>query len=259
MHIALFLDVDDTLTRAPIQSYFAQHLNVNERYRELENGFQNESVTSKEFGDGLVALFASQGFTNDKALASFSQVQLNPWADRLLSLQDQDVHIFLVSNGPSYYIDELARLRSIPIARVCCSKYFFDAPGSVISSCDARSDQGKATFVQNNAARYDISIGIGDSPQHDGPFIAQCTFGFLTVQTDSYPYVPSFEHIIHLVERLKKKPVLAADGRRVLDAKGLTIPQLKSALSVGTWIAFFAVVAAAFTAGSILASFWPGK
>lgn len=257
MQIALFLDVDGTLTRDPIQSYFAHHMKVDDRYRTLEDGFQNETMTSTEFGHQLVALFASVGFTEEKALAAFSQVELHPWAERLLSLQDEDVHIFLVSNGPSYYINELARRRSIPRDRVCCSRYFFNSPGSVISGCDAVSDQGKARFVQEQASRYTFSIGIGDSPQHDGPFIAQCTFGFLTVPTDSYLYVPSLEHIISLVARLKSMQATVGIKRGAFDPLPMTIKELISSLPVRAWAAFGGLLAATFTAGTFVGRYWP--
>jgi|RhiMetdeSRZDD1v2_1073273.scaffolds.fasta_scaffold419551_2 phosphoserine phosphatase len=254
MRVALFLDVDNTLTPSPIQGYFARALGVYDQYLKLEDQFQNETMSSNDFGRELVALFASQRFNSGKAAEVFGSVPLQPWADGLFALQKHEkVHVYLVSNGPSYYITELALKRDVPPQRVCCSQYFFQAPGNVISSCNAVSDQGKAEFVRIAAANYPISIGIGDSPEHDGPFIAQCTFGFLTVRTDSYPHIPSFEHIINLVSKLVKIPDSAESVRRdkVVDLPALPPRDLIKSLTTRSWLTLGTVVAAAFAAGAI--------
>jgi len=50
MKIGLFLDVDKTLTRDFIQVVFAEELEVLDRYRDLEDGFQKGQISSAKCG-----------------------------------------------------------------------------------------------------------------------------------------------------------------------------------------------------------------
>jgi 2-hydroxy-3-keto-5-methylthiopentenyl-1-phosphate phosphatase len=163
MRVALFLDVDNTLTPSPIQGYFARALGVYNQYVELEDQFQKETISSADFGRELVALFASQRFNSGKAAEIFGTVPLQPWADGLFALQkNEKIHVYLVSHGPSYYISELADKRDVPHQRVCCSKYFFEAPGSVISSCNAVSELNSCA-TPLPTTRYPLGLGIAQS------------------------------------------------------------------------------------------------
>jgi HAD superfamily phosphoserine phosphatase-like hydrolase len=255
MQVAVFLDVDDTLTRAPIQSFFARHLGVYEQYQKLEADFQSQQVSSTEFGQRLVALFAEQKFNRDKAAQIYPQVELQPWSERLLALQKNGVDIYFISSGPSYYIEELARRHDIPAGRVLCSKYLFDAPGSVISSCNAVSGPGKAQFVKKLVSKYPISIGIGDNVAHDGPFIVHCTFGFLTEHNDQFPYIPSFEHVIDLVSRLTAIESASGDAQNI-DLRKFSVPQLFHRLTFGSWLALAGLLSAAVGVGVFVTKFW---
>jgi HAD superfamily phosphoserine phosphatase-like hydrolase len=256
MQVALFLDIDDTLTRAPIQSFFARHLGVYEQYRELEANFQSQQVSSAEFGQRLVALFAEQKFNRDKAAQIYPEVELQPWSERLLSLQRNGVDIYFISSGPSYYIEELARRHDVPAGRVLCSKYSFDSPGAVISSCNAVSGPGKAQFVKDLVSKYPISIGIGDHVAHDGPFIVHCTLGFLTVHNDQFPYIPSFEHIINLVSRLTAIESGRHGDAQNIDLRKLSVPQLLHRFTFGSWLTLAGVLSAAFALGAFVTKFW---
>jgi phosphoserine phosphatase len=257
MQVALFLDIDDTLTKGPIQSFFAKHLGVYEEYRDLEAKFQSQQVASAVFGHDLVSLFAGQQFNRDKATQIYPEVDLQPWSKRLLSLQENGVDIYFVSSGPSYYIEELARLHDIPKGRVLCSKYYFDAPGFVISSCNAVTGSGKAQFVKGFVSKYPISIGIGDNIAHDGPFIANCTLGFLTIKNDQFPFVPSFEYVIDLVSRLTAIGNARPGARDNVDLPRLSVPELLQRLTFGSWLTLGTVFAAALAIGGFIAKYWP--
>jgi hypothetical protein len=74
MKIGLFLDVDKTLTRDFIQVVFAEELEVLDRYRDLEDGFQKGQISSAKFGTDLVELYASKGFSKTQADKLFEKV-----------------------------------------------------------------------------------------------------------------------------------------------------------------------------------------
>lgn len=107
-----------------------------------------------------------------------------------------------MSSGPSYYIKRLANEFDIPEKQTCYSQYSFDPRTGVISECDAVSDAGKSDFVKRFAKNYVITIGVGDHPEMDGPFITNCTIGFLIRPSDKYLYLPSFELLINFVNEL---------------------------------------------------------
>src|SRR5262249_55591969 len=117
MATGLFLDVDNTLTQEHIQHAYARGLGCEDEYLELEQEFQPHQNRGR-LGRKLVELFAEKGFTKELALRYFDEVELAPWADEILSL---DIERFLVSAGPSYYVEELARRYEIPSQNVLCS------------------------------------------------------------------------------------------------------------------------------------------
>jgi phosphoserine phosphatase len=57
MRIAVFLDVDNTLTEDFIQQQYAQALDCVPEYRQLEAQFER-NLDSQAFGDAIVKLFA---------------------------------------------------------------------------------------------------------------------------------------------------------------------------------------------------------
>lgn len=201
--IALFLDVDDTLTQELIQANYAREIGCYEEYEKIEQEFQSQAITSTEFGEKLIALFAQKEFTDAHAKKYYDNIKKQPWTKDLLTLNEgEKVDIFLVSSGPSYYIERLANEFNIPEEQICYSQYSFDPGTGIISGCDAVSDAGKANFVNIYAKNYVITIGVGDHPELDGPFITNCTIGFLIQPSDKYLYLPSFELLINFVNAL---------------------------------------------------------
>jgi phosphoserine phosphatase len=200
MRVAVFLDVDKTLTKDYIQSGYAKALGCENEYRAIESRFQSGAIDAEQFGVELCRLFASRHFTHGSAIDKFDCVELQSWADRLLTAS---IDRYLVSSGPSYYIDELASRYKIPLDRVIRSQYYFDTKTAYISHCTAVDEHQKAEFVRSNVAKYDITVGIGDNPTFDGPFVSHCTIQVLTTSSGSTLYAQSFRPLISLVEKLK--------------------------------------------------------
>lgn len=206
MKVALFLDVDKTLTKNFIQEEYANLLSCKKDYQLIESNFQANQA-SVEFGERLIALFKEKKFDLGFATKHFEKIKLRSWADRLLKLK---VDLFLVSNGPSYYIEKLAEKYNIPLNNVICSVYRFNHETQLISSCDAVSNAGKAEFVAEKAKNYEFSIGVGDSPRHDGPFLTNCSMSFIFLrhgqsipndqESGSFLYTTSLERVVRMVE-----------------------------------------------------------
>jgi phosphoserine phosphatase len=200
LRIALFLDVDLTITEETIQDVYARELGVKAEYDKLENDYRLKTINSAQFGRKLIALFASKNFSRAKAEELFHKVDLKSWVDQLFTLQDRGVAIYLVSAGPSYYIDVLRERKKIPKERTIRSIYYFDEAG-VVSKCDAIEDDQKTDFVLKERRKYDITIGIGDNDLHD-KFVSVCTIAMLTTVHSNYVHLPNFNAVFLLVDKL---------------------------------------------------------
>lgn len=154
MPIALFIDVDKTLTRKPIQEEFALALGCETQYYELERKYQAEAISSGEFGTQIIRLFASKGFRRDQANEISNRIELQEWTPRILEMKG--VEVFLVSSGPSYYIDHFAQKYNIPEGRVLRSQYKFARDTGIIESCDAITAMDKAVFVKKKSSNYKL-------------------------------------------------------------------------------------------------------
>ena len=228
MSVAVFLDVDKTLTRRFIQQEYAIAMGCEPAYKQLETRL-GKDLSFDEFGEEIISLFASKKLNEEQARGYFDNVALQPWTHELLELK---VDTYLVSSGPSYYIDRLAEEYRIPKDHVCRPEYKFSRRDGIIESCNAISPQQKADFVSQNAQRYTITVGVGDSPMFDGPFVSQCTIPLLTVQDNNYVYVPNFNSVVLMVRRLSEN---IASGPGTFDPNQLTIPQLFRSLTVRGW------------------------
>jgi phosphoserine phosphatase len=245
MKIAVFLDVDRTLTQDYIQKDYAQELGCRAEYEKIEKQFQDKQISSSQFGTQIIALFASKQLTEDRAEELFSCVVLQPWTDELFALE---VDKYLVSSGPGYYIDELAKRHGIPAKNVCRSVYKFNKKTKLIESCNAVDEQYKADFVRGKVGQYDLTIGIGDNLEFDGPFVSHCTIQLLTVANASTLHIENFGAAIPLINRLLKLKGPGHDAG--FEADTLSIPQLASRLSLGSWALLFALIGGAFGLGT---------
>jgi phosphoserine phosphatase len=230
--VALFLDVDRTLTLDLIQRTFARELNCTAEYEEIEREYQAGDVdrqASREFGENIVTLFRERQFSEVMAAQMFHKIRLREGAESLLSLKNVDK--FLVSSGPSYYIRILADKFGIPPANVRCSQYDFEK--GLISGCSYPIfNTEKRDFVDEKKRNYSVTIGVGDSVKEDRDFVTQCTVPILFNGDDpDCARVSSLGTVARLARQLSQ--ILATTNGRVgtgepftSEIKGLTIVQL---------------------------------
>ncbi len=71
----------------------------------------------------------------------------------------------------------------------------------------------KARWVGLRAARHDLTVGVGDSEVHDGPFLANCTIPVIVPHStnDSYFSALTFGLVYTTMEQMASSPTL---GRR---------------------------------------------
>jgi phosphoserine phosphatase len=250
MKIGLFLDVDKTLTKHFIQHEYAKLIGCEESYTSIENEFQNKKITSTQFGEKIIDVFKNRKFTKDFAIQNFEKVELTTWADKLLRVENVDK--YLISSGPSYYIDELARKYDIPSKMVCRSEYVFDEQTKCIKECHAINDQQKADFVRSKIGKYDISIGIGDHPEFDGPFISLCTIPMLTVRKEGYLYVSSFSTAVSMIERIAS---VRSEFEPRIELDRMTSYYIIKHMTLKSWGILISIIFAAFSAGMIVQKF----
>jgi len=249
MKVALFLDVDRTLTKNYIQHVYAGRLGCEPEYLALEKQFQDKTLNSIQFGDEIIKLFASKGFNSSKSRELFEYVELQPWAEQLLRL---DVDRFLVSSGPSYYIDKLATEFNIPKSNVCRSDYVFDKTTDLIKSCNAVNEQQKAQFVRGKLSAYDISVGIGDNLEFDGPFVSACTIPLMTVPTERYIYVPTFSLAVTLIEKISQLKRAPSD----INLEKMKVGDLLQTMTLKSWSFLIGATGAVFGFGLTLGKLW---
>ncbi|MBV8589492.1 MAG: nucleotide-binding protein [Acetobacteraceae bacterium] len=195
MDIGLFLDVDNTLTEGLIQDYFAKKLGVTREYSQIEDLFRANQITSTEFGRRIIRLFNSKGFTDKLAEECFGEINQTSWADELLNLP---VTTYLVSSGPSYYVWRFAEQHKVPRNNVLCSIYRFGVDGK-LATCTAVDSVAKRTFRERNSRKHFLTVGVGDSATHDGPFVAGCDIPILTVREPGYFYVDNLGTVREIV------------------------------------------------------------
>lgn len=254
MKIAIFLDVDKTITKNYIQEIYASELGMTEAYEKIEYDFQNKLIDFAEFGNRLIPIFAKGGFSKTKAEDLFNKVELRSGAEKLFALKEKGVDIFLVSSGPNYYVNVLGDRVGIPKERVLSSEYIFNDEG-IISKCYAKEDEDKVKFVVNNIAVYDITIGIGDNHVHDS-FVNVCTIAMFMEKNVNYIHVPHFNAVSTLVESLLRTPTLekekqTVDGVVTIDLfKTVTMKTVWSRFSAGLWFAICGMMFTAFTLGA---------
>ena len=199
MAISLFLDVDQVLTKYPIQMQYATMLGVSDQLRGVEQAFRERKASNDEFNDILIPLFRHAGFTRQFAQENFNRVRLQPWAENLLSLR---VPRYLISSGPNYYIHAMAEKWGIDQERVICSEYTFDEEELIKECIQPISLHGKAEFVRERVAHYDITIGVGNDIAQDSPFLNLCTIPIVTKATDDFLSTRRLESVSLLVRNL---------------------------------------------------------
>jgi len=231
MAIGIFLDVDITLTRGLIQRHYADKLGVASEYQEIERLLQIKEINVDEFGERLISLFNDAKFDDKFAETWFQAMPLQSWTEVILKLpRDYPVTLYLVSSGPSYYVQRLAKQFGIPEQNVLCSQYVFGKDGQ-LERCDAVSPTTKVGFVERFSNAHLVSIGIGDHAEFDGPFISNCDIPILTESKQGFLHLETLEVITTLVKKLSKKiKVVPRSKPAVLIASATEQLELTSAL-----------------------------
>jgi phosphoserine phosphatase len=199
--IAVFTDVDQVLTLRPINIELARILGVEGELSRIERAFYAGGTTDA-FNAEFLPLFRSRTFTKMRAEECFDSVALRGKASQLLRVKGADV--YLVSSGPSYYIDLLAQRHGIPPERRTCSRYEFDDHGTLGTKVDAVDSQEKAQFVRRYGRKYRTTIGLGNSRVLDGAFLALCDIPILLADEvdNDFLTVNALAPVVRLIEAL---------------------------------------------------------
>ncbi|SHH62109.1 TIGR02391 family protein [Bradyrhizobium erythrophlei] len=200
MNVGLFLDVDGVLTDKAINLQYAQFLKVEDKLVKLEKLYANRKITNQQFNAGFVPLFRGAGFTRNFARKHFGKIQMRTNASDLISATP---NTFLVSSGPSFFIDTLAERHKLPKDRVLCSQYVFDREGSLKECIKPVNSAMKANFVKEHAKRFEVSIGVGDTEQ-DIEFLGHCNMRILMAGNRlEYFSVRELQPIIDVIGKLQ--------------------------------------------------------
>jgi predicted nucleotide-binding protein/phosphoserine phosphatase len=217
MRATLFVDVDGVLTLEPANMQLARRLGVENELADLETGFAEGVVATDEFGEALVQLFRRQKLTRALAEELFSSIRLRVGAERLL----RHPGAYLVSSGPSYFVEPLAKKYGIDRSRVLCTRYEFeDGQDGLIKACTNPVGQvDKEEFVHDNVRKGVLSIGIGDSPEVDSQFLSHCDVKVLIREfRNGYICVKDLKALTSLIDAFESLPtrqtsVLSPDGK----------------------------------------------
>ena len=182
--VAVFCDVDGVLTDVPVNMQLATLFRIEKQLELIEDKFYKDGDTDA-FNRAFIPLFRSAGFTETTAKDVFDQVELRNRAVDLLDVQGAD--LYLVSSGPSYYLDILANTHHLDIDTRCkYSRYSFGIDGTLSS------------------VRY-VAVGeIGNSVQLDGAFLALCTIPILVGSlAKGFLCVKELDPVIDMISALK--------------------------------------------------------
>jgi phosphoserine phosphatase len=170
MRVAAFLDVDGVLTATAINLQYAQLLGVEEQIIELERRFAVREIDNDQFNAVLIPLFRRAGFSRQFARDNFEKVNLRIDAAELLAAAPDT---FIVTSGPSYFIDIMANRFRLRQQNALCSRYEFDREGLLSRCVRPVTSTMKGMFVRERAAHFEISVGVGDT-EHDFEFLGHC-------------------------------------------------------------------------------------
>jgi phosphoserine phosphatase len=221
MEVGLFLDVDGVLTEMPVNMQYAQCLGVAAKLEDLETRWAAGSITNTQFNREFIPIFREKAFSLKLAQKYYGDIVLRDDARELLSATRATT--FIVTSGPSYFVDLLAKQHGIPKARVLCSRYEFDGDG-LIKVCSKPSTRlQKAKFVGQHVKNFDISIGVGDTDQ-DIDFLSHCTVRLMMSghradqlkMTQDYITTVQLQPITDLVQRAKSAASAKLDLRYLL-------------------------------------------
>jgi len=216
MKVGLFLDVDGVLTDKAINLQYAQLLGIQSKLVELEKKFATREITNDQFNDTCIPLFRDAGFTEKFAADNFNNIQIRTNSDDLLHSAPDT---FLVTSGPSYYIDTLAKQKGFPPERVLCSRYEFDQQGLLSRCVRTVTSAMKGNFVQSRVQDYDVAIGVGDTEQ-DFEFMSHCNVRVLVGGNRlEYFTVRELQPIVDVITKFQSTPGASEERHRSVVSK----------------------------------------
>ncbi len=200
MEVGLFLDVDGVLNHKAVNLQYAQLLGVENKLNELEKRFANREITNDEFNAEFIPLFRGAQFTKEFAQKNYSNIQMRSNAKQLIAACP---NTFIVTSGPSYFIDKLAKENDLRDDRILCSRYQFDHEELLSRDVIPVTSTMKGDFVSKLASRFDVSIGVGDTEQ-DTEFLSHCDVRILMAGNRlEYLNVRELQPIVDLVGKFQ--------------------------------------------------------
>lgn len=216
MKVGLFLDVDGVLTDKAINLQYAQLLGIQPNLVELEKKFANREITNDEFNATFIPLFRQAGFTQKFAVDNFKNIQMRTNSDDLLKAAPDT---FLVTSGPSYFIDRLAKDKEISPDRVLCSRYEFDEHDLLCRCTRTVTSAMKGSFVQSRVRDFDVAIGVGDTEQ-DFEFLGHCNVRVLMGGNRlEYFTVRELQPVVDVVTKFRSSPATMDERYRTTVSK----------------------------------------
>jgi hypothetical protein len=108
----------------------------------------------------------------------------------------------------------------------------------------------------NYTDRYDVTIGVGDDPVGDGPFVGACTIPMLLEPHAGFLHIANFNSVTLLIDKLLKAGV-GIESLSVDKLKGMTLSQSYKAFSLGVWATFLSALLGAGAIGAAIARYSP--
>jgi phosphoserine phosphatase len=158
--------------------------------------------TTDQFNREFVPLFREAEFSKKRAEEFFEEVAFRPGYDDLL--ERRDIDLYLVTSGPSYFVDLLARQENfVAIRDYMCSRYKFDDEDrlEVWSPADLAT---KAAFVMARAKGYEVTVGIGNNVEQDSAFLSHCMIQIMVMKkmNPGYLCVSQLSPVLRLLDSL---------------------------------------------------------
>lgn len=203
MQLGVFLDIDGVLTDEPINMQLGRMLNVDAELKEIEDNFNKGYYDNTKFNQKFIPLFNKAKFNDKFVEEHYDDLQMRLSYEDLIKACP-DTH--LVSSGPSYFVDVLAERHNIPKERVLCSRYSFDDKGLLRRCTRAVSPAVKGNYVRKRVSdeRYTVTVGVGDNPVLDIPFLSHCKIKILTGGlVADYLYAREIQPIIDVIQLLQ--------------------------------------------------------
>lgn len=200
MEVGLFLDVDGVLNHKAVNLQYAQLLGIENKLIELETRFGNRLITNDEFNAEFIPLFRDAKFTKEFAHKNYSNIQMRANAKQLIAACP---NTFIVTSGPSYFIEAFAKENDLRNDRVLCSQYKFDDQSLLSRDVTPVTSTMKGDFVSERAPHFDVSIGVGDTDQ-DTEFLSHCDVRILmTGNRIEYLNVRELQPVVDLIGKFQ--------------------------------------------------------